>query len=476
MNCSSMKCFIRHFAVTKDDIILSIKDYIKHCETTEDEGWSENKREVILKLLYRFLGSVEQMLFPEIQLSNWYYEYRWTNDGIILELVHCDSAEFDKDGEIISMESSGQIKMTEVTCNYLSVEEYAKKYGVTVTAVRQWIRRGKLRTAKKIGRDWIIPELADKPGRGYEPVTYTWKRLSNEILKEYPYLGSCSAVYLMQDDGDKTFYSAMLLNKYGKPCEKIRMNIREREKLELALISEQDVENEEWYQNIIYVPAKQNTYYLKGGRMMYEKEWKKYQEGKRILKENQLEISTSNYFYDEDGMYIWQFSTELIQNRYEEQENGEDFEERTAVVKVKGGIVIPPETDFDADDKFCEYISAGELCDAMSAEMIAVYSEFANQNEGIKPEIIRELGLQEEVSFESSILYIEDVEMTELQYLEMFLKVFDFVVEGLPARDSRLALVLMNWEQENSKAKIFLECGWKIKNLDASAVIAYRKL
>ena len=105
--------------------------------------------------------------------KNWfYYDYDIKNDSITLSLYKCNNIEFDNDNEISSMEMQLEHTIVEVKCDYLSVEQYAKQYGVTDTTVRQWIRRGKLRTAKKKGRDWVIPALADKPKRGFENVTY----------------------------------------------------------------------------------------------------------------------------------------------------------------------------------------------------------------------------------------------------------------------------------------------------------------
>ena len=206
---------------------------------------------------------------------------------------------------------------------------------------------------------------------------------------------------------------------------------------------------------------------------MHESEWKKYEENLALLEKNNLEISTHNHYYNEDGMHIWGFSAEMSQFDYSEDVEY-DEDERKEVVQLSGGTVIPAEIEFMQEDK--AYGSAYELCDAMSGDMEAVYAALANVGEGIKTEILEELNLDEEEGFESSILYIDDISAEEPQYLKMFLQLFDFVVEGLPARNCRVAVVVMNWEKENNKAKIFLENDWRIRSLDAEAVIAYRKI
>ena len=43
------------------------------------------------------------------------------------------------------------------------------------------------RVCKKIGRDPLISELADKLQKGYTDVSYFINYLSNEILEKYPF-------------------------------------------------------------------------------------------------------------------------------------------------------------------------------------------------------------------------------------------------------------------------------------------------
>lgn len=465
--------YINQYMISKRDVMESLERYIEHCKETQEEGWSENKRVVILEMLQKFAACISDMRFPEMTSSAWFYEYRWKADGIVLELLHCDNAEFDDDDELISMDSSECITLAEVKCAYLTVEDYAEKYDVTVTAVRQWIRRGKLRCAVKMGRDWLIPELADRPQRGYEPASYTWNYLPDPLKKEFPFLQQCFEVHITRNDTEKAMFDVLLMNRYGKALEKIRMQVKEREKLELALISAPEVKAEEWYQNIMFVPNKDTRYYLLGGKIMREDEFKKYREMLKILQENNMEISTSNSFYDEDGMYIWQFSADLVRNNYDENNNGEVVREEAATLEY--GIVIPAEMMFMSREE-CGYVSAADLCDSMSGDIISAYSAVAECRTGIREEIIKELELPEEAAYESSILYIQNIEARKKEDLKLFLDVFDFVCEGMPVKDCRLAVCLMNWQEESEKAKIFLECGWKIRSIDTSAVLAYRKM
>ena len=49
---------------------------------------------------------------------------------------------------------------------YITVKEYAAKYGVAERTVRQKLQGNKIPGAHKIGRDWLIPADAPYPEDG----------------------------------------------------------------------------------------------------------------------------------------------------------------------------------------------------------------------------------------------------------------------------------------------------------------------
>ena len=249
--------------LNKREVLESFDDFVAyHREQDNEEGYSEGKRKVLLSLCDKFRSELEKCDIPTLSKPWFFYEYSITNDGIDLSLCKCDDdIEFDDDGEISSMSSSVEYTLAEVKCDYLTVEQYAELYDVTTTTVRQWIRRGKLRTAKKEGRDWLIPALADKPKRGFESVTYHWKSLSDDILAAFPFLDKTECLYLFQDDEDKKDFYAIT----GWPTEdhrqKVKLTAKEREQLEITLIAAPEVEVEDSYTGAQYVPAKRNFSY-----------------------------------------------------------------------------------------------------------------------------------------------------------------------------------------------------------------------
>lgn len=203
---------------------------------------------------------------------------------------------------------------------------------------------------------------------------------------------------------------------------------------------------------------------------MSEKRLERYIENIKELKKECLTIRTESSFYDEDGAYIWGFSSSLVK---------EGIDEDKVVVTLSGGLIIPEEFEFGDEDYdiIKEYSSAWELCDSISADVVSVYETIANIDGGIKDEIIRELGLSNEDSYESPIMFIQNITATEEKYLRLFLEMFATVKEGLPdARYCKIAAVLFKFKEEADNIKVFLELGWKLKNIDENSVIAYYRI
>lgn len=126
--------------------------------------------------------------------------------------------------------------MLSVECDYLTVEQFADIQSVTPITVRQWIRRGKLRSAKKNGRDWLIPSFEDKPSRGYESVQYLLEDAESIQIDEFPLVSACDSIFIHQDD-DKTKFICCFDNYKTHLNERMVLNRQEVEFLELALIS-----------------------------------------------------------------------------------------------------------------------------------------------------------------------------------------------------------------------------------------------
>lgn len=134
-----------------------------------------------------------------------------------------------------------------VRTKLLTVEQYAQAYDVTTTTVRQWIRRGKIRSAVKQGSEWRIPELAEIMERGYRDGHYERLEELTDLPQEYAFLNDYVYMDIRQDKEDKTRYDVLFSMKFDPlvvPKEEwdqyhrtVQMDRKEREKFELYLIS-----------------------------------------------------------------------------------------------------------------------------------------------------------------------------------------------------------------------------------------------
>ena len=155
-------------------------------------------------------------------------------------MCHCADYTVESDDEF-TMTVDESFTITEVNCDMMTVSEFAAFHHVQPVAIRQWIRRGKLRAIKKQGRDWLIASIAEKPSRNYKPVRYEWECIDNDMYKVFPFLKGHNTVRISQNITDKTLFDLLL----GERVE-IYLSAVECEKLELALLALDDIEVYEW--------------------------------------------------------------------------------------------------------------------------------------------------------------------------------------------------------------------------------------
>lgn len=190
----------------------------------------------MFELFDRFNDTLDRAHLPELHDDWWYYDFNLINDGIELNLYYCNELELDKNGELSGTSATQEFTLLNIKCDYLSVVQFAELHNVTATTVRQWIRRGKLRTAKKIGRDWVIPSIAEKPTRGFKSVSYHWRFLPIEIAEQFPYLKEYNSIYIFQNTNEKTKFDCILGYSGTSNRGRLILAVAEREKLELSLI------------------------------------------------------------------------------------------------------------------------------------------------------------------------------------------------------------------------------------------------
>lgn len=225
---------------TKEDLLAWISDAKKRIrkKSETDNHHSAAFFHAYENLLIKFEERIlKTVLFTYLE-DCWCYGLCICNSGAELTLHHAARGQIGKDGQIVVTEDQ-EFTLLTVNTKLLTVEAYANTYGVNAGTVRQWIRRGKIRTAVKLGNEWRIPELTDKPTRGYRSALYTWSEYLRDLPKEYEYLRSLSAVLFNQDPSDKNNF---LVTFAGYDSVEVVYNTKEREKLELFLISHPQIE------------------------------------------------------------------------------------------------------------------------------------------------------------------------------------------------------------------------------------------
>ena len=211
------------------------RDEIKRIAET-DRKHSAAYYAVMIKLFDKLIKKTEHaVLFSHLE-DWWSYSYSVSSDGGFVELEHHGSVSFDENGSIIFDETDQSFVVAKVPCRLLTVEEYAQLYQVETGTVRQWIRRGKIRTAKKFGNEWRIPELTEIPSRGYKFGQYKWEDDLTDVPDEYEFLRQPAIASFSQDRDDTKLFHVNI-ERLNKPSEDMTLSAPEREKLELFLIA-----------------------------------------------------------------------------------------------------------------------------------------------------------------------------------------------------------------------------------------------
>lgn len=225
---------------SKEDILRDLGWKIRTIEqgkeTEEIKYHSINFRDRYLDLLRRFRDKVEKTRFFNNLEPWWNYYYSIDELGITLYLQYASSVDFDDNKEISCIMVDEEFELLSVKTKMLTVEDYAQLYEVTVGTVRQWIRRGKLRCAVKLGSEWRISELSEVTGRGYRRASYETENPLGAAPEEYPFLKGIKGVFIEQNLKDKNMYRVLVVKPDGKR-EELFMETKDRERFELYLIS-----------------------------------------------------------------------------------------------------------------------------------------------------------------------------------------------------------------------------------------------
>ncbi len=179
-------------------------------------------------------------LFDKLE-AGWEYRNEYSYSDFKLQLLHHEVT-FDDDNQ--PQDVIDQVfTLVKTDAPYLSTAEYASLYGVGETGVRNWLRRGKLRAAERVGNVWRIPALLTPPRvRGYQRASYSWKTTLIDLHEEFSYINEFKSLNIEQDAADKKQFKIYLYATNSVKATRVEiLNANERERLELMLISNPDV-------------------------------------------------------------------------------------------------------------------------------------------------------------------------------------------------------------------------------------------
>lgn len=230
---------------TKEDLLTKLKKkqkkYMEKADT--DTRYTKTYYALLIVLFEAFYKKIEESVLFDQLPDYWHYYFDFEYDEFSVNMCHLSSFEVDEDMEIRKSKVDAIYKLITLHPNAFTAEQYSQFYEVEQGTVRQWIRRGKIRTAYKEGNEWKIPELTPPPTRGYEGAQYKWIKGVSNLPEEYKYLEDYVIATFYQDKKDKSKYhvlfvskEAFLYNKMDKNKE-LLLDAKEREKLELFMIS-----------------------------------------------------------------------------------------------------------------------------------------------------------------------------------------------------------------------------------------------
>lgn len=227
--------FREYYLFTREDILKSLELFIQHEKSNVEPGYSTEVVKNRVKLCKKFIAAVKKSKLPVLTEPWWYYEYQFLGNSMELNLCQADEIVVEND-EISDMTSTLEHTLITVECDYLTVEQYSSMLGIEPVTVRQWIRRGKLRHAKKNGRDWLIPDIEDKPQRGFTSVQYIVEKEAQIESDEFLLLSACDSIFILQDQDNKSKFVCYLNNYKTEFNSKLELTRSEVERLEHTII------------------------------------------------------------------------------------------------------------------------------------------------------------------------------------------------------------------------------------------------
>lgn len=187
MNGKSMR-----FLYNKEEILMEIGRELELEEKEMESGDTPRRlHEARHDLFSKLLVKAKEMEFLELSPEgDWYYLVLADIYGAKVQLSYsCE--------EKNKLNIQGAI-FAEVKAKFITADEYGAFYNYPGDTIRRWIRRGKLPSAQKLGRSWVISQIEIPKGRGYAFRTYEWDRAECIFEGDMAFLNAYDGISLEQ--------------------------------------------------------------------------------------------------------------------------------------------------------------------------------------------------------------------------------------------------------------------------------------
>lgn len=246
--------FRKEYIVSKSKLLRKIHQTITRTAGQIDRTPAENieKYQYLMakrENLQAFETLVDNSPLFDSLYDWWCYEFTIGSTGTALYLRHVAFAEMEgvdneadyETGWLSNLNYDARYKLLECKCKYLSSEEFAKERGAAMNTVRVWIRRGKIRSAMKLGNAWMIPKLTAPFKRGFMQARYEWSVYLSGVPTEFAGISEPGEIIIRQTS-DKGKFVAWYYTRDEAGKREYFLDTGGVERLELYLIAQPAVE------------------------------------------------------------------------------------------------------------------------------------------------------------------------------------------------------------------------------------------
>ena len=226
--------------IKKAEDVFRALDLLGKEWTAGNEAYNRAYCDCVVRLVGEFRKMLQKHVLFDCPEGYWGYSIVLRGGGIYLYLNHYKETSFQLMKESVFFTKDESYELACLKTKLLTVEEYAALNKVEhVTAVTR-IRRGKIRSAVKVGSQWRIPELAQPVQRGYQSTEYTWRGRLTGLPDKYKIIEDYNRAEFFQDDNDLTQFHVRFSGDNIEPME-FTCAREQRGKMEQIFIAHPDV-------------------------------------------------------------------------------------------------------------------------------------------------------------------------------------------------------------------------------------------